>query len=97
MIFIQRYHTDEYEKKATNYCTRLGHSLRSVISCQRKGVNWLVRYETDIFPISNESSVNQLLFRRRQDEHDLEDLDATTGNWLFLGYASQVSWSRFHG
>ena len=30
---------DEFEKKATNYRVRFGRSLRSAISCQRKGLN----------------------------------------------------------
>ena len=31
------YRRVEKKKKATNYCTRSGHSLRSAISCQRNG------------------------------------------------------------
>ncbi|CAD1475057.1 unnamed protein product, partial [Heterotrigona itama] len=29
IISIQRYHTDEFKKNATNYCVRFGHSLWS--------------------------------------------------------------------
>ncbi|KOX71293.1 hypothetical protein WN51_04397 [Melipona quadrifasciata] len=45
-LLLLNNHTNEFKKKATNYCVRLGRSLWSAINCQRK---WL----RDVEMISN--------------------------------------------
>ena len=44
IISIRRYHTGEFKTKVTNYCIRLGHSLWSAISCQRKWLTSKLQY-----------------------------------------------------